>query len=109
MVFVQAAGEIASLGRIGYQEIGVAEFVSNVPDGHIGSDETSRVNDGPKSNLADTKGQCILRVRMNDGVHVRPGLINTGVNESFDGRLPAVANGLAFQIEFDEVAALDNF
>jgi hypothetical protein len=96
------------VGRIRYQKIRVSELVGNVPNRHIGSDETSGMNDWPQRNLADSEGQTVLSVRMNDCMHFRTCLVNGTVDESFDGWGPPVSNGLSFQAEFDQITPLDD-
>ena len=105
----EAARQVASVVHVAHQEVGVAELVGDVPHRHVRADEAAGVDHrAQRRRLGDAERECVLGVRMHDGLDVGPRLEDRGVDEALEvERTRLVAHRLAVEPELDDVVALD--
>src|SRR5690348_4685035 len=108
VVLFEAARQIAALGGVGNEKIGITKVIGDIPDGNMSSNEASGVDDRPKRNIADSEGQTVFGVGVYNSLNVWPRFIDAGVNKSLDGWGAGIADRLAIQRKLNEIAMLDD-
>src|SRR5215471_17171868 len=89
----EAFRQVAALRHIGYEQIGVAEFLANVPHRNLAADETAGMNHRLERRLDQPEWQGVLGMGVHNRHDVGSCLEYRRVDETLEIRLTLVVDG----------------